>query len=132
MFLSALILSLLCFASSLGPPYCSSLLNRTITLVENSSLEFGCRLDSEFTQCSLVNQLNASQNCSFDAHHPMTSINGNACIFGPRLSFIGNFTEKKCRFKINPVLTTGKSFLKYNFFLQVISYIYSFTNFKVF
>ena len=115
MFLSALLLPLLYFGSSLGSAICSSLLNSKITLVENSSVEFGCRLDSEFTQCSLVNQFNVSQECSFGPSlHGMTNLNSNTfCTFGPRLSFIGNFTEKKFRFKIDPVLTTGNDFLNY-------------------
>ena len=131
MFLSALLLPLLCFVSSLGSPICSSLLNSKITLVENSSLEFGCRLDSEFTQCSLVNQFNVSEECSFGPSHGMTNLHTNTfCTFGRRLSFIGNFTEMKCRFRIDPVLTTGNDFLNLQKF-QVNSTIYSSSNLKV-
>ena len=132
MFLSALLLPLLCFVSSLGSPICSSLLNSKITLVENSTLEFGCRLDSEFTQCSLVNQFNVSQECSFGPSlHGMTNLLTNPfCTFGRRLSFIGNFKEKRCRFRIDPVLTTGNDFINLKKF-QVISTIYSSSNLKV-
>jgi hypothetical protein len=85
---------------------CSKYLQSTIDLVENSSIEFGCLMDSSVKDWLFTRKEgNTSLNCKFTTEHPNQP--ADDCELGERLSFVGKLQEYKFRLRINPLLEKG-------------------------
>ncbi len=107
---------------------CSTHLDSNIQLVDKSYIEFGCKFDKTekkvVSEISFKNSENSSQTCSFTFDHTEIHKKDHDCFFGERISFIGNVTERRYRFKIKPVKIQGKSFFNWNFLFHIQTKIF--------
>jgi hypothetical protein len=83
---------------------CTTSFTSTVNLVENSSIEFGCKVDFSVSEWYFTRKGgNTSISCKFTNQHLAI----NECEFGERFSFIGNLNDKRFRLRIDPVLEKG-------------------------
>ena len=89
---------------------CLNLLNSSIILVDKSDIELACQVsnDTNVSTIAFTNSENTSQSCTFRVDDLQMLKKDPDCFFGERISFIGNATEYKFRFRIRPVTTQGK------------------------
>jgi hypothetical protein len=83
---------------------CTTSFTSTVNLVENSSIEFGCKVDFSVREWFFTRKGgNASISCKFTNQH----LTIDECEFSERFSFVGNLTDNKIRLRIDPVLEKG-------------------------
>ena len=99
-------LFLLLFPCCSSQNNCVTYMKDTIFLVENSSIELGCKWNSSVEKWTFVRtDSNSSKECEFTCSHPNESVGD--CELGKRISFIGDLNLNKFRFRIDPVLQKG-------------------------
>ncbi len=83
---------------------CTTSFTNTVHLVENSSIEFGCKVDFPVREWFFTRKGgNTSISCKFTNQH----LRIDECKFDERFSFVGNLNENKYRLRIDPVLEKG-------------------------
>ena len=85
---------------------CTTSFINTVHLVENSSIEFGCKMDSETVREWFFTRKGGNTSaisCKFSIQHPTIG----DCEFDERFSFVGNLNDNRYRLRIDPVLEKG-------------------------
>jgi hypothetical protein len=83
---------------------CTTYFKNTDYLVENSSIEFGCKVNPPVSEWYFTRKGgNTSISCKFKIQLPTI----DDCEFGERFSFVGNLNENRYRLRIDPVLEKG-------------------------
>ncbi len=83
---------------------CTTSFINTVHLVENSSIEFGCKVNPPVNEWYFTRKGgNPSISCKFSIQHPTI----DDCEFDERFSFVGNLNDNRYRLRIDPVLEKG-------------------------